>query len=280
MPERQKFLFLYRPSDEAVDRVSRNGTIIEEWDEGTDNHELLFELDESLYNNDNLRDWLSEQTHKVNLDMVVQETRPNQTAEWIQSDRTVRDRLTIHDLVYDGQEEVADIISDISPGGDIRKYLTAHSLSRRFSIEFGLSRTRDITITGMDPLSMDGVQRFMDVGICDADVYKDQHPHYPSAQRILEWANRVDGAWGLECGAIGSISFPWKDRDIEAGFDGFCIFEADEEVKEWCDDRWSAVDSWAYREQLEYPWMYPDEYDLRFDTEEWCPHTAIRMWWD
>lgn len=280
MANKQRFLFVYRPSDTAVNRILENGQILKEWDKNTTEHEILFELDESLYTNRGLEEWLTHHTHYVNQDMIVQETRPDQTAEWVQSNKDVQDRLTIHDLVYTGQDEVADVISSMSPGGDIRKYLTAHSVSRRFSIEFRHLGTRDVAITGMEDISMDSVQKFLDLGICDDNMYEGKHPQYPPAPRILEWSDRVDDEWGLDCGAIGSISFPREDRDIVAGFDGFIIHGADQEVKDWCDERWAGVDSWTNRDELGFPWMYPDEYNLQFTGNEYSFESIIRMWWD
>lgn len=274
---RTEYLHAYRAPDEVLDRLSDHGDRFATW-ETDDGTEVVFDMDDLLHNKQDLRSWLSEKTHKEYLDMVVTPSRPSEVSEWIRTDKTVTDYLTVYDLVPEAHHDVADLIAEESPGGDIRKY-TSSLYGPLFSFSFGLAKSRKVTITGMEPFTMETVEQLLDLGVAHEGMYRDEQPRYPPAERLLEWADRVDDAWGLECGALGEIHFE-TGESVSAGFDGFVIYDADEDVKEWCDERWDAVDSWSNRDQLEFPFMYPDEYDLRTDDEEWVTQTAIRMWWD
>lgn len=276
---RQEFLLIYRPENEVIDKVQDYGEVVSEWGHGSE-VELMFELDETLYNNQDLRKWLEEKTHTEYTDMVVHPSRPSEVAEWIQTDKTVYDRLTIDDLVPEYYTGVAEVIKSESPGGDIRKY--ANTLyGSQFSIDFNLFGSRKVNITGMDPFSMKSVERLVELGRVEDGLQKNTLPQYPPARRILEWASLVDDKWGLECGASGALHFDrGSDEQPIGGFDGFVIFDADERVRHWCDKRWMAVDSWSNRDQLDYPFMYPSEYSLYTTSEGWIPRDALRMWWD
>lgn len=277
---REEFLLVYNAPDEVIDRVQQHADLIAEWGNTGSDHELLFKLEQTLYNLRDLELWLREQTHKNYTDMIVHPSRPNEVAEWITTDKTVRDRLSIYDLVYDGDDAVADVVAAASPGGDIRKYLsTAYHF--RFSIEFSLFGPRKVSITGMNPLSIEHIEQLMALDVIHDEPIRDERPQYPEANRILKWAEIVDDEWGLESAALGTIHFPWGDDNRpQAGLDGFVIYDADEDVKEWCSDRWLAVDSWSNRNELPDPYMYPDEFDLRLSDQDWVPSDALRMWWD
>lgn len=276
---RTEHLIVYRPTEEIINRILNRATLVEEWTGDGDKREILFEMDDSISREKDLRDFLYEQINKENPETVIGTSYPSESAEWIDSETSLRDRLTIHDLLPN-EPEVADVIYQESRGGDIRKYVNT-LYGQKFSIDFKLARSQKINITGMEPMTPESMRTLLDIGVVEKGLYRYENPQYPPAERILLWDELVNKEWGLETGGMGSIHIPYRDhRDISAGFDGFVIYDADQQVKNWCDQRWNAVDSWSNRDELDFPFMYPDEYDLRLDSEKWVTRSAIRMWWD
>lgn len=264
----------YNPDDEVIDRLLENGKLLAEWGENTDK-ELLFELHDSLFNKQELEDFLREQT-RDRFDTVISRINSrSEVSEWVESDKTFEDRLYITDFLSENKHtEVCNIIDTESLGGDIRKYMTSLYGGQKFSINFSLFRSRDISITSMEPMSMSCVKGLLDEGIANEGLYKGKNLYYPPAERIIKWSEIVNNEWGLECGSLGAVHNPYNSDEIEAGFTGFVIYDADKEVKNWCDERWDSSGD------IEYPFMRPDEYDLRLESNEWTPRSAIRMWWD
>lgn len=273
------YILAYRPTTEILDRLQENADILEKWSYD-DYDEYLFMLDESLSENMNLKNWLSNQTYNKSRGTVINAFGQNIVDNWMKNDIDLRETCTIHKLIED--KPVADLIHCESFGGDVKKYINPrYGGVSRFSIDFKLFRTRDIRITGMEPMSIDSVKKLIDLNVCSGSLKKGQDPVYPPPARLVKWADIVEDEWGLECGANGSIHISGHDRkDIEVGFSGFIIYDADEKVKEWCDERWYNVENWSDRHNIDNPYMYPDEYDLRSRDEEYTPRSAIRMWWD
>lgn len=125
----------------------------------------------------------------------------------------------------------------------------------------------------MEPMNISSIEKLLDKDVAKKGLYKDKKLYSPLAERIIKWSDIVNDEWGLECGAISTIHNPYNNDNIDVSFTGFVIYDADEDVKQWCDERWDA-------EEIEYPFMRPCEYDLRLESDDWTPRSAIRMWWD
>jgi|AntDeeMinimDraft_6_1070357.scaffolds.fasta_scaffold01519_3 hypothetical protein len=264
----------YNPNDEVIDRLLEDGKLLAEWGENTDK-ELLFKLQNSLFNEKELEYFLCRQTYD-NLDTVISRINSkSEILEWVESDKTFEDRLYITDFLSENKyAEVCNIINTESLGGDIRKYLSSLYGGQKFSINFSLFRSRDISITSMEPMSVSSVKGLLNEGIAKKGLYKGKKLYYPPPERIIKWSEMVNDEWGLDCGAIGAIHNPYRSDEIDVGFTGFVIYDADEEVKNRCDKRWDSDND------IEYPFMRPYEYDLRLESNDWTPRSAIRMWWD
>lgn len=273
---------VYNPRTEVVDRIlQKDASVVSEWKvNGVD--EILFELKGGLFCHRDLENWLRQKTHKEYTDMVVGTSKDEEVSDWIQTAKTLEDKIELVDLIPT-EKEVVDSLDGEYEGGDIRKYLYSNYGGCEFTIRVNLQATRHCTITGFEPLSMNTLKSLVNIGMVSDQKPElvSGHPHYPSARRILRWASIVDEAWDVNCGAIGNLHFsPNRDEDAGAGFDGFVIYDADGQIKSWCDDRWYDVDSWSDREELEFPYMYPSEYDLRTSDSEYVLEDTIRMWWD
>lgn len=273
------YIIAYRPTSNILDRIQEYADILEKWSYN-DYDEYLFMLDESLSENMDFKKWLSNQTYNKSRGTVINVFGQNTVDNWMKNDINLRETYTIYELLED--KPIADLIHSESFGGDVRKYINPrYGGVSRFSIDFKLFRTRDIRITGMEPMSIDSVKKLIDLNVCSNNTQRGQNPRYPPAARLVEWADIVKNKWGLECGANGSLHISGNDRtEMEVGFSGFIIYDANQKVKEWCDKKWYDVGNRSNRHNLDYPYMYPDEYDLRSRDEEYTPRSAIRMWWD
>lgn len=266
-------LLAYNPNDVFTDYITDVATPFASWDD-----ETLYDLTFDPYDNRELdrvfRDWISETTHETSL--IARRQNFESFVELLDdpSEFNIReDRVFFEDLRYG--DSVSDIVKRESPGGDIRKYINT-TYGSTFAIDFSMFRSLAVQITGFEPMTMGSVEELITRNICEEEW---DNPQYPPAGRILDWADLVNDEFGLECGGMGSLRF--GADEIRGGFDGFVIYGADEEVKQWCDERWRAVDSWSDRDQLEYPFMYPDEYEL-YDCSDFNldADSVIRMWWD
>lgn len=273
------YIIAYRPTSNILDRIQEYADILEKWSYN-DYDEYLFMLDESLSENMDFKKWLSNQTYNKSRGTVINVFGQNTVDNWMKNDINLRETYTIYELLED--KPIADLIHSESFGGDVRKYINPrYGGVSRFSIDFKLFRTRDIRITGMEPMSIDSVKKLIDLNVCSNNTQRGQNPRYPPAARLVEWADIVKNKWGLECGTNGSLHISGNDRtEMEVGFSGFIIYDANQKVKEWCDKKWYDVGNRSNRHNLDYPYMYPDEYDLRSRDEEYTPRSAIRMWWD
>lgn len=275
-----EYILAYRPDEPILNKLCDKGDLIVSWDYENSYEEYLFRLPESLLSDKDFNDWLSEKLYSENLGTVINSFGKNTVERFNNLGFELEDNIRISDLIDDG--EICELIEKESFGGDIRKYInTLYGGVSRFSIDFSLFRSRNINITGFEPISIESVRKCVDIGLCDGGMKKNMKPSYPTGGRILEWAERVNDEWGLECGAMGSFHASGVDRrDIDINFDGFVIYDANKEVKKWCDDRWADVESWSDRGDLEFPYMYPSEYNIRFRDKHNIPRTSIRMWWD
>lgn len=276
---RQYHLLLYQPTTTAINHAENHGELQAEW---TNNNttELLYELDAPFYNNSPLRDALREELQSDN-DMVANSSRPSQIREIIESEKTVYDQLIIEDFLPNHHPELREILTTISPGGDLRKYIDT-IYGKRFTINFGLGRSKDTTITAMEPFPTEYIQPLIDLNVASDDYQENSYPYYPEPKRILKWTDLVQDEWGLECAGNATMIFPRDVSELpKLVFDGFIIFDAEEPVNDWCNKRWLAVDSYADKEQL-LPFMLPDEYNFykTSETDSSIPRNAIRMWWD
>lgn len=273
------YIIAYRPTSNILDRIQEYADILEKWSYN-DYDEYLFMLDESLSENMDFKKWLSNQTYNKSRGTVINVFGQNTVDNWMKNDINLRETYTIHELLED--KPIADLIHSESFGGDVRKYINPrYGGVSRFSIDFKLFRTRDIRITGMEPMSIDSIKKLIDLNVCSNNTQRGQNPRYPPAARLVEWADIVKNKWDLECGANGSLHISGNDRtEMEVGFSGFIIYDANQKVEEWCDKKWYDVGNRSNRHNLDYPYMYPDEYDLRSHDEEYTPRSAIRMWWD
>jgi len=263
-------IIVFEPDEDVINKLFEYGNLVSTWDNGE--KELLFELDNNLYSERELNSWLREKSQD-DFNMVISKiSSKSEIYEWLDSDKEYENRLNIDDFIPE-HSEMCEIINEESPGGDIRKYMNTIYGGQKFSINFSLFNSQDITITGMEPMSMFTVQKLFDKEFVDTSAYKGEKLYYPPAKRILEWSNIVEERWNLECGARGSFHNPYGTDTVELGFNGFVIYDADEEVKQWCNERWNS-------EEIAYPFMCPDEYDLLLESEKSIPRSAIRMWWD
>jgi len=168
------YIIAYNPNDEVIDRLIDNGKLVAEWGDNTD-EELLFKLRNSLFNEKELRHFLTEQTYN-NLNMVISEINSkSEILEWIESHKTFEDCLDITDFLPENKQNVCDIINKESLGGDIRKYMSSLYGGQKFSINFSLFRSRDISITSMEPMSVSSIQSLLDEGIAEEGLYKGEN---------------------------------------------------------------------------------------------------------
>lgn len=279
---RKSYVLVYKPEPEITDYFNDISESVREhqWKDGTT--ELLFELPKTLLSiedehNSFNRNKIEELLHTDYTDTVVSSFTDAETSEWVDiSNNDVTSFFSIYDLIPDQFADIADIINRESPGGDIRKYANNLYGIYKFSFEIGTLRSRKLTITGFDPYSINSIEELVELGYMESGMYEGDDPRYPPAERVIEWADRVNNTWNLECGAIGSIhcDLGGSSSDILSGLDGFVIYDADEDVKKWTDKNWNSSDP-------EYPFMYPDEYDFRKSSDfDHIHRDRIRMWWD
>lgn len=245
-----QYLFAYRQPSEFTARIDDFATPVTTWDD-----EVLYKLTVDR-NDDEYNDWMRD---------LVNDT------ELIARQRRVVDypdkRMFFEDLRPDSP--VHDIVKRETPGGDIRKYTNDIYGGVDITISCKLFRTLDKQITGFEPLSMESAEELIDLGICHEDW--DETHRYPSAGRILRWADIVDDEFGLDCGGMGNLHF--GSDEVDGGFNGFVIYEADEEVKEWAEEQWSS--------DPDDPFMRPSEFDF-YDCSDYgiSADSVLRMWWD
>lgn len=263
------YLFAYRPVNGLDSRV--NGTKITSWGSGND-FEVLYKLDETIRDNRDFRDWL--QTKIYETDMIVRECRLGETEEWFLTDKDLTDRISIHDICSD--DIICDIVESETPGGDIRKYTNTITGGCMFNLKFSLYYTANISITGLEPFSMESINKLIDYGILTDEYSSDPTADiYPSGGRILEWNQQITDEFDVTCGASGSLSFRWRweKGTFQCGTDGFIVYGVDEDVKQWCDEHWINNPS--------TPFMNPDEYHLYDPSDDdWVSTPTLRMWWD
>ena len=267
-----EYIFVYRPTKSILDKFKKKSIEIVDSRSFGSYNEYIFQLEYKFSNLDEFQSWLREELYTNALKTVV--SNYNYTKRgWISDTFEITDEVTIEDIIDD--KPVCDLIQDKTSGGDIRKYTSSfYGGVSRCSIDFKLYRSRDTQITGMEPIRMNQIQKLIDLDICSNHI-KTDNPIYPPAGNILEWSKKVNDKWGLECGALGSIHISGEDRlDIEMGFDGFVIYDADREVKNWCDKRWARTN------HENSVFMRPSEYTYRSKEDEMIPRSVIRMWWD
>ena len=175
-------------------------------------------------------------------------------------------RVFFEDMYDDSP--LSNIVTGMTPGGDIRKYMNnRYTLGTDSAIDCKLRHTCFPDITGFEPFPMWAIQELLSKGICSAGM--NDSPRYPKAERILLWSDIVQEKWGCRTGALGTMHFD----NSSAGCNGFVIYDADETIREWAADRWTTNPS--------HPYMRPYEFNLcdlsdsALDTD-----AAIRIWFD
>lgn len=281
---RESNLIVYNPTEEVTERVLENAELTAEWDvkkHTADNQtetvtEMLFSLSEPLYGNQDLRTWLVDTMVADDTGMIISESRPGEVSAWTRTADEQDELLSLDDITPETQDANRIIESECA-GGDIRKYLTSGYGGCRFSVDFSVGGTKKVRQTSMNPLSMSGVHQLAYKGIAEnTGPLSQEKILYPSARRLLLWSSSVQEQWDVECGALGAIHFK-SDGTARAGFDGFVIYNATEEIKDWCDERWTKTSGG----EVSPPFMQPDEYRLITcdESPENCS-PMIRMWWD
>lgn len=173
------------------------------------------------------------------------------------------------DDICDYSDTLTDIMKEESPGGDIRKYTTDIYGGFETSINFNLFKSKESTITGFEPISMNSVERMMSMDFCNNDLMRDSR--YPTPRKILVWSDLLTERFDVKCGATGAIH--WRDDDIRAGFDGFAIYGPDDQVDQFIRSSWFTEDNGVF--------MCPHEYDMyEPDDIDFLDRSIIRMWWD
>lgn len=279
---KKAYALMYRPEPELVDWFEPFATNVREHTWGNGDVELMFELPSSLYGIEKEseefdRNEIEELLHTEYTDTVISCFTDAEASEWIDlSEHSITDFFTVHDLFSEEFTDIADVIARESPGGDIRKYANTLYGGCPYSFDIGTMRSSKMQITGFDPFSMKSIEEMLEMGYLESGMFRDTEIRYPSAERVLEWSRRVDDRWGLDCAGIGAIHCQWgyDSSEVQAGLDGFVIYDADEEVKKWADAKWGI-------DNPQFPFMRPDEFDLRMvENVDYVDRSRIRMWWD
>ena len=271
----------YQPTAAILNVLEEHGESLATWDvENGEEHvyELTDSGKEALTSPGETRDEIYTEmvSHQPTVSVVsVLNGRKEQRRHAVQTDTPVDERHYFNDLLPD-HESVADVLTTASPGGDARKYCVFTKFER-FSLRFDCRRPYKTLITGLQPLNKKCVTDLIDGGYIDPSHADRQLRVYPDSEQLLEWADRVDEKWGLDCGFVGDVTV--RNGEVTVGFDGFTIHGVDETVKEWCDERWGDPDS-AESTDVTKPFMRPDEYGLYSREDSVVSEPVIRMWWD
>lgn len=276
-----RYLLAYRCEGDILEFIKDILNYETEW-EINGNKEILFSSDQntSIFQNkiiSKLDDMLFKKSNLGSVVRTIDLDKYNNNPHL--ASQNLVERVTIHDIM--NVNVVPDVIHKESFGGDIRKYLRSVD-QYSYRVPFKLFGTRDPVTTALEPMSISSVRKLSESEYADYKMHKNTELRKPTAGRILEWSRRVQNKWDLKCGAIGAIRYS-KDNLVDVGLDGFIIYDVDEEVIEWCKKRWNP-NNWfgveSGQEKVKFPYMYPDEYDVMYDTQDKTPRTAIRMWWD
>jgi hypothetical protein len=272
-----EYLFVYRPTKQINKRIRQNAELVYKWGYNDGNIECIYKLDQPILDTKNFKSWLENILYDDEGLGTVAKVFSKENFENFEYD--IKHSTDISDLIDD--KSISKIIKKESFGGDIRKYISTSSSKHKYLIRFGLFRTRSVRNKGFEPISMGSVSQFIEQDVCDKNKRSGvEASEYPTADRILKWSEKVNNRWDLNCKASGTISINGKNRsDINIWFNGFIIYDADENVKDWCDQRWDAVDSWSERDKLNDLYLYPHDYEIRYSDYENVPRTAIRMFW-
>lgn len=262
-------LVVYCPTQDIIDRIQQNGELVSEWTDDTE-RELLFSLDEPLFRTRNFNRWLLKQT-RSDSNIIMGRSNPNEVEDWIKSDKSVEDELFIDDLISEEAGDIADVIRNTSNGGDIRKYILS-GVDNRFTIDFSLGRSQEVTSTGMEPLPVDDIDDLIEYGCLSDKPINTNKFQYLKPSRIQKWATNVRENWSVECGAHGRLCFP-ENGGFSGELSGFVVFEADKNIEMWCREQWCSNGSRSY------PYIRPDEFEVYTDTEPGVPRDAIQMLW-
>lgn len=275
-----RYLLAYRCQDDILDIIENSFNYVAEW-KYNDNKEILYSSDgySSIFQHKITSKLDNMIFEKDNLGSVVRtfDAEKYYTNSYLRSEE-IDNRVTIYDIM--DADIVPDIIHRESFGGDIRKYLRSVD-EYSYIVPFKLFGTREFLTTALEPMSISSVRKLSESKYADSEMYKNSELRKPTAGRILEWSRRVQNKWGLKCGAIGGIRY--SSNDINVGLDGFIIYDANEEVNKWCKKRWKPNNLFSKksgREKVDIPYMYPDEYNIIYNSRDKTPRTAIRMWWD
>lgn len=253
----REHIIAYGYSDGFLEDLSNfSGNVINEW---SSNEAIALRKDDLTWDrDDDFSDYIQDKLRN-NEELVVN------LGSFEETDTRYRfDELCNH------SDELTGVIEAESPGGDIRKYTTTVYGGFDLSIDFKLFRSKDPHITGFEPISMSSVETMMSMDFCEDRILDDSR--YPTGRRMLVWSDIMAKRFDIECEAMGTIHWG-ENADTEAGFDGFVIRDATDEVDEFIRNTWFEDSNGLF--------MEPHEYDMyKSDNMEILDSSVIRMWWD
>ena len=278
------YTLVYRPTDRILDELQEMGDVSTTWNTNNDTEYLFtigYETAKEIMMGGDKHDVIQNelQRHYPDRSVVSFVNAPqNDDKEAIQTGKSLNEKITFSDFIpnHDG---LTDVLRDASPGGDARKYCSFKQY-RRFAIRFDHRRSSDVLITGFEPLRRQHVEQLVELGYMNDEMPRETPRRYPRTGQMLEWADRVQEEWGLECGFVGDFTVT-TDGEVKIGFDGFTIHNADKQVKQWCDEHWGdpkQIES--TKNNVSHPFMYPSEHNFYTADETIYPDPVIRLWWD